>query len=55
MTCMVPTSVVDPEPYVFGLPDPDPFVRGKDLDQDLAPDPSIIKQKLSKTLIPTVL
>jgi hypothetical protein len=31
------------DPYVFGLlyPDPDPSVRGTDLD----PDPSIIKQK----------
>ena len=36
----------------FGLLDPDPLVRGTDLD----PDPSIIKQKIvGKTLIPTVL
>jgi hypothetical protein len=35
-------SVVDPDPddpYVLGLLDPDPLVRGTD------PDPSIIKQK----------
>jgi hypothetical protein len=33
-----------PDPRVFfGLPDPDPLVRGLDLDPD--PDPSIIMQK----------
>jgi hypothetical protein len=46
----VKTSVADPDPnldpdladpYVFGLLEPDPLVRGMDLD----PDPSIIKQK----------
>jgi hypothetical protein len=31
----------DPEPYVFGLPDPDLLVGS----MDPAPDPSIIKQK----------
>jgi hypothetical protein len=36
----------------LGLPDPDPLVRGMDLD----PDPSIIMQKwLCKILIPTIL
>jgi hypothetical protein len=36
------SSVVDPEPYVLGLPDPhlDPLVKWT----DPAPDPSIIKQ-----------
>ncbi len=29
-------SVADPDPYVFGPPDPDPLVRGT----DPAPDPS---------------
>jgi hypothetical protein len=29
----------------FGLPDPDPLVRGMDLDPALDPDPSIIMQK----------
>jgi hypothetical protein len=33
--------VADPDPYVLGLLDPDPLVRGMDPD----PDPSIIKQK----------
>ncbi len=32
------TSVGDPDPYVFGLLDLDPLVRGTN------PDPSIIKQ-----------
>jgi hypothetical protein len=32
-------SVADPNPYVLGLSDPDPLVRGPD------PDPSFIKQK----------
>jgi hypothetical protein len=37
---MVNGSVADPDPYVFlGLPDPDPLVKGMDL------DPSIIMQK----------
>ncbi len=36
-------SVADP--HVFGLPDPDPLVKGMDPDPDRAPDPSIIKQK----------
>jgi hypothetical protein len=55
-------SVADPDPnpdpsdpYVLGLLDPDPLVRG--MDPDL--DPSIIKQKkpeiVRKTLIPTLL
>jgi hypothetical protein len=36
----------------LGLLDPDPLVRGP----DLAPDPSLIKQKIvRKTLIPTLL
>jgi hypothetical protein len=34
---------------ILGLPDPDPLVRGAD------PDPSIIKQKVRKTLMPTIL
>ncbi len=29
----------------FGLPDPDPLVRGMDPDPDPAPDPFIIMQK----------
>jgi hypothetical protein len=29
----------------FGLPDPDPLVRGMDPDEALDPDPSIIMQK----------
>ncbi len=29
----------------FGLPDPDPLVRGMDPDPALDPDPSIIMQK----------
>ncbi len=36
---------------IFGLPDPDPLVRGMDPD----PDPSIIMKKVRKTLIPTIL
>jgi hypothetical protein len=45
-TCSVP----DPDPpdlRVFGLPDPDPLVRGMDPDPalDPDPDPSIIMQK----------
>jgi hypothetical protein len=28
----VNTSVADPDPYVFGHPDPDLLVRGMDLD-----------------------
>jgi hypothetical protein len=46
------SSVADPDlnpdpqdPHVFGLPDPDPLVRGMDADSDPAPDPSIIMQK----------
>jgi hypothetical protein len=35
----------------LGLPDPDPLVRGT----DPAPDPSIVKPIVGKTLIPTVL
>ncbi len=40
---LLKNSVVDPDPYVFGLPDlhPDPLVTST----DPAPDPSIIKQK----------
>ncbi len=34
-------SVTDPDPYVLGLPDPDPLVTSADPD----PDPSIITQK----------
>jgi hypothetical protein len=41
------TSVPDPpDPRVFGLPDPDPLVRGVDPALDPDPDPSIIMQKL---------
>jgi hypothetical protein len=36
------TSVPKPDPEILGLPDPDPLVRGMDLD----PDPSIIKKIL---------
>jgi hypothetical protein len=39
----------------FGLPDPDPLVRGMDPDPALDPDPSIIMQKIRKTLNPTIL
>jgi hypothetical protein len=35
-----------PDPRVFGLPDPDPLVRGVGPDPALDPDPSIIMQKL---------
>ena len=45
----VVSSVPDPpDPRVFGLPDPDPLVRGVDPDPalDPDPDPSIIMQKL---------
>jgi hypothetical protein len=49
---IVLTSVADPDspdPHVLGLldPDPDPLVRGMDLDPDPVsdPDPSITKQK----------
>jgi hypothetical protein len=41
-TLVLLTSVPDPDPpdpRVFGLPDPDPLVRG------MYPDPSIIMQK----------
>jgi hypothetical protein len=38
-----PDPEQDPEPYFLGLPDPDPLVRGMDLDP--ASGPSIIKQK----------
>jgi hypothetical protein len=46
----VVSSVPDPnpdprDPRVFGLPDPDPLVRGMDPDPALDPDPSIIMQK----------
>jgi hypothetical protein len=37
-SCSVPDPN-PPDPYIFGLPDPDLLVRGMD------PDPSIIKQK----------
>ncbi len=37
-------SVADPDPYVLGLPDPDPLVRGKD------PDHSILKENSRKNL-----
>jgi hypothetical protein len=36
-------AYLDPDPYVFGHPDPDPLVNGTDPAPD--PDPSIIKQK----------
>jgi hypothetical protein len=42
MKCHVSQLASVPDPYVLGLPDPDPFVRGTD------PDPSIIKQKYEK-------
>ncbi len=38
--CLI-DSIADPGPYVLGLPDLDPLVKGTDPD----PDPSIIKQK----------
>ena len=48
----VVSSVPDPpDPRVFGLPDPDPLVRGMDPDSDPDsdpapdPDPCIIMQK----------
>jgi hypothetical protein len=41
-------SVVDPDPSVLGLPDPDPSLFCTDL--DLGPDPSINKQNNKKTL-----
>jgi hypothetical protein len=51
-SCRVVCSVANPDsdppdPFVFGLldPDPDPLVRGTDLDLALDPDPSIIRQK----------
>jgi hypothetical protein len=53
----VVSSVADPnpvpsDPIFLGLLDPDPLIRGMDLDSD----PSIIKQKIvRKSLIPTVL
>jgi hypothetical protein len=34
----------------LGLPDPDPLVRGMDLDPALDPDPSIIMQNSRKNL-----
>jgi hypothetical protein len=39
------TSVADPDLF-FSLPDPDPLVRGTDLDLAMAPDPDpyIVKQ-----------
>jgi hypothetical protein len=41
---------LDPDPHIFYLPDPDPnpLVRGVDLDLVPAPDPSIIKQNSKK-------
>jgi hypothetical protein len=39
----IPTTSV-PDPYVFGLPDPDPFDKGTDL------NPSIIKKNSKKNL-----
>ncbi len=36
------SSVADPDPYVLGLPDPDPLDRGAD------PDPSIKQKKYEK-------
>jgi hypothetical protein len=36
---LVTANVADLDPYIFGLLDPDPLVRGMD------PDPSFIKQK----------
>ncbi len=49
MIMIVNCSVGNPDPqdpYVLGLPDPDPLVRGKDpeprgMDPDPAPDPSL--------------
>ncbi len=41
MNTVLVGSVADPDPYVLGLPDPDPSVKGTDPD----PEP-IIKQKL---------
>jgi hypothetical protein len=46
-------SVADPDssdPYVLGLMDPDPLVRGTDPASDPDPDPSIIKQNSKKNL-----
>jgi hypothetical protein len=34
-------SVGDPDPHVFGVPDPDPLVGGADPDPDQPPDPSL--------------
>jgi hypothetical protein len=42
---MMKTSVANPDPYVLGLPDPDPFVWGTDPAPYPAPDPFTIKQK----------
>jgi hypothetical protein len=48
-TGIKPTSVSDPDPYVFGPPGSGSgsLIRGMDLDPDTAPDPdpSIAKQK----------
>jgi hypothetical protein len=42
----VVSSVPDPpDPRVFGLPDPDPLVRGMDPDSDPDTDACIIMQK----------
>jgi hypothetical protein len=50
--CSVPDPNPDPpDPRVFfGLPDPDPLVRGMDPDPALNPDPSIIMQNNKKNL-----
>ncbi len=44
------------DPHVFGLPDPDPLVRGTGMDPDLAPDQDPYHQAkiVRKTLICTV-
>ncbi len=46
---LVPTSVGDPDPHVFGLQDPDPLVRGTDPAQDS--DPSISHECAEQTEI----
>jgi hypothetical protein len=35
-----PDMELNTDPHVFGLPDPDPLVRGTDQAPDPAPDPS---------------
>ncbi len=49
-------NIADLDPYVLGLLNPDPLVRGMDPDPAPDPDPSLIKKKIvRKTLISTVL